>query len=118
MAHRLTHSHLSLLILLEGIRPSSEKSPRLPLRQLELGPDPLHLGGRKQAIDSGLQLDECRLRSGDILPYKSQSDDKIAREAAMAVGETSGQSTDEPKRVVSSSGRSVRWVTSRLIPMP
>jgi len=40
---------------------------------------------------------------GDILPYKSQMEDKIAREAAMAVGETSGQGA--PRRVVSSAGR-------------
>src|SRR5215813_8803801 len=30
------------------------------------------------------------LYKGDVLPYKSQSEEKIAREAAMAVGETSG----------------------------
>jgi len=35
---------------------------------------------------------------GDILPYKSTNEDKIAKEAAMAVGETTGQ--DRP-RVVS-----------------
>ena len=28
---------------------------------------------------------------GDILPYKTSAEDKISREAAMAVGETSGQ---------------------------
>ena len=38
---------------------------------------------------------------GDILPYKSQMEDKATREAAMAVGETSGPSA-EPKTVVSS----------------
>jgi len=37
---------------------------------------------------------------GDILPYKTQVDDKISREAAMAVGETSGEG--QPRRVVSS----------------
>jgi small subunit ribosomal protein S3 len=41
---------------------------------------------------------------GDILPYKSAVEDKIAREAAMAVGETSGQAA-EPRRVVSSTAR-------------
>ena len=35
---------------------------------------------------------------GDILPYKSATDDKIAKEAAMAVGDTAGQ---ERRRVVS-----------------
>jgi small subunit ribosomal protein S3 len=38
---------------------------------------------------------------GDIVPYKAANDEKIAREAAMAVGETSGQA----RRVVSSAGR-------------
>jgi small subunit ribosomal protein S3 len=38
---------------------------------------------------------------GDILPYRVQVEDKISREAAMAVGETAGPS--RPKQVVSSS---------------
>jgi small subunit ribosomal protein S3 len=37
---------------------------------------------------------------GDILPYKSALEDKISKEAAMAVGETSGQA--RPRKVVSS----------------
>ncbi|MCB0961758.1 MAG: 30S ribosomal protein S3, partial [Acidimicrobiales bacterium] len=40
---------------------------------------------------------------GDILPYKSTAEDKISREAAMAVGETSGDAA--PAKVVSSSRR-------------
>ena len=40
---------------------------------------------------------------GEILPYKVQAEDKISREAAMAVGETAGQ--ERPKRVISSGGR-------------
>src|SRR5690242_5356724 len=40
---------------------------------------------------------------GDILPYKSVLEDKITREAAMAVGETSGQV--RPRKVVSSAAR-------------
>ena len=39
---------------------------------------------------------------GEILPYKAAAEDKIAREAAMAVGETSGQGTG--RRVVSAGG--------------
>jgi small subunit ribosomal protein S3 len=39
---------------------------------------------------------------GEILPYKSAVEDKIAREAAMAVGETAGQTTG--RRVVSAGG--------------
>src|ERR1700738_98878 len=39
---------------------------------------------------------------GDILPYKAAAEEKIAREAAMAVGETSGQGPG--RRVVSAGG--------------
>ena len=39
---------------------------------------------------------------GDILPYKSAVEDKIAKEAAMAVGETAGQA--RRRRVVSAGG--------------
>jgi hypothetical protein len=39
---------------------------------------------------------------GDILPYKVSIDDKITREAAMAVGETSGQSG--PRRLITAGG--------------
>ena len=39
--------------------------------------------------------------TGERLPYKSEAQSKIEREAAMAVGETSGQ--NRPRQVVSSS---------------
>ncbi|MFN2607938.1 MAG: 30S ribosomal protein S3 [Acidimicrobiales bacterium] len=39
---------------------------------------------------------------GDILPYKTSSEDKISREAAMAVGETSG--SPRPRRIISAGG--------------
>jgi small subunit ribosomal protein S3 len=39
---------------------------------------------------------------GDILPYKSATEDKIAREAALAVGETAGQ--PPARRVVTAGG--------------
>jgi small subunit ribosomal protein S3 len=39
---------------------------------------------------------------GEILPYKSAAEDKIAKEAAMAVGETAGQAPG--RRVVSAGG--------------
>src|SRR5216683_400413 len=39
---------------------------------------------------------------GDILPYKTSAEEKISREAAMAVGETSGQA--RPRRVVTAGG--------------
>ena len=44
------------------------------------------------------------LYKGEILPYRSSNDEKIAREAAMAVGETSGQAADTGRKVVSSAG--------------
>src|SRR5205085_2927804 len=39
---------------------------------------------------------------GDILPYKTSTEDKISREAAMAVGETSG--SPRPRRIISAGG--------------
>src|SRR6202451_2984538 len=39
---------------------------------------------------------------GDILPYKTSAEEKISREAAMAVGETSG--SDAPRRLVTAGG--------------
>ena len=44
------------------------------------------------------------LYKGDILPYKVSADERISREAAMAVGETSG-SAEHNAPVVSSGGR-------------
>jgi small subunit ribosomal protein S3 len=40
---------------------------------------------------------------GDILPYKTSTEDKITREAAMAVGETSGAAA-RPRRIISAGG--------------
>jgi len=39
---------------------------------------------------------------GDILPYRTSLEDKISREAAMAVGATSGQA--RPRRIISAGG--------------
>jgi len=76
---------------------------RVPLHTLRADID---YGFREAKTSNGRVGVKVWLYRGDILPYKSQSDDKIAREAAMAVGETSGQSTEGgPRRVVSSSGR-------------
>jgi small subunit ribosomal protein S3 len=41
---------------------------------------------------------------GEILPYKSAAEDKITREAAMAVGETAGGESPPRRRVVSAGG--------------
>ncbi len=75
---------------------------RVPLHTLRADID---YGFREARTTSGRVGVKVWLYKGDILPYKSQSDDKIAREAAMAVGETSGQSAAEPRRVVSSAAR-------------
>jgi small subunit ribosomal protein S3 len=73
---------------------------RVPLHTLRADID---YGFREAKTSNGRVGVKVWLYRGDILPYKSQSDDKIAREAAMAVGETSGQSTEGgPRRVVSS----------------
>ncbi|MGQ0831486.1 MAG: 30S ribosomal protein S3 [Microthrixaceae bacterium] len=76
---------------------------RVPLHTLRADID---YGFREARTPAGRIGVKVWLYKGDILPYKSQSDDKIAREAAMAVGETSGAS--EPRRVVSSSAAARR----------
>jgi small subunit ribosomal protein S3 len=60
-------------------------------------------GFREARTSSGRVGVKVWIYKGDIVPYKSVNDDKITREAAMAVGETSGAAT--PRRVVSSAGR-------------
>ena len=72
---------------------------RVPLHTLRADID---YGFREARTSSGRVGVKVWIYRGDILPYKPQTDDKIVREAAMAVGETSGA---VGKRVVSSSGR-------------
>jgi small subunit ribosomal protein S3 len=72
---------------------------RVPLHTLRADID---YGFREARTSSGRVGVKVWIYRGDILPYKPQTDDKIVREAAMAVGETSGAAG---KRVVSSSGR-------------
>jgi small subunit ribosomal protein S3 len=73
---------------------------RVPLHTLRADID---YGFREARTSSGRIGIKVWLYKGDILPYKSQNDDKITREAAMAVGETSGQS-QAGRKVVSSAG--------------
>ena len=80
---------------------------RVPLHTLRADID---YGFREARTSSGRVGVKVWLYKGDILPYKSVSDDKIVREAAMAVGETSGQA-GEPRRVVSSAPRKVEAET-------
>jgi len=51
---------------------------------------------------------------GDILPYKSVLEDKITKEAAMAAGETSGQT--KPRTVVSSAAARRRTEAAEAAP--
>ncbi|MFZ4517185.1 MAG: 30S ribosomal protein S3 [Microthrixaceae bacterium] len=68
---------------------------RVPLHTLRADID---YGFREARTTAGRIGVKVWIYKGDILPYKSPNEDKIAREAAMAVGETSGQ---ERPRVVS-----------------
>ena len=73
---------------------------RLPLHTLKADID---YGFREAKTANGRVGVKVWLYKGDITPYKSVNDDKIAREAAMAVGETSGQTAAAgPRKVVSS----------------
>ena len=73
---------------------------RVPLHTLRADID---FGMREARTSSGRVGVKVWIYKGDIVPYKALTDDKIAREAAMAVGETSGQG--QPRKVVSSAGR-------------
>jgi small subunit ribosomal protein S3 len=73
---------------------------RVPLHTLRADID---YGFREARTSSGRVGVKVWIYRGDILPYKPVTDDKIVREAAMAVGETSG--APGARKVVSSSGR-------------
>jgi small subunit ribosomal protein S3 len=73
---------------------------RVPLHTLRADID---YGFREARTSSGRVGVKVWIYKGDILPYKPQNDDKVIREAAMAVGETSG--TAAPRKVVSSASR-------------
>jgi small subunit ribosomal protein S3 len=73
---------------------------RVPLHTLRADID---YGFREAATSAGRIGVKVWLYKGEILPYKSQSDDRIAREAAMAVGQTSGHS-EATLKVVTSAG--------------
>jgi small subunit ribosomal protein S3 len=72
---------------------------RVPLHTLRADID---YGFREARTTYGRIGVKVWLYKGDILPYKITSDDKASREAAMAVGETTG--AQRPRRVVSAGG--------------
>jgi small subunit ribosomal protein S3 len=84
----------------EMARTESYREGRVPRHTLRADID---YGFREARTNAGRIGVKVWLYKGDVLPYKSQSEEKIAREAAMAVGETSGAGgAAGSKRVVSS----------------
>ena len=72
---------------------------RVPLHTLRADID---YGFREARTTSGRVGVKVWIYKGDILPYKVSIEDKITREAAMAVGETSGQGG--PRRLITAGG--------------
>jgi small subunit ribosomal protein S3 len=80
-------------------RKESYREGRVPLHTLRADID---FGFREARTATGRVGVKVWIYKGDILPYRTAPEDKIAREAAMAVGETSGQA--RPRRIVSAGG--------------
>jgi small subunit ribosomal protein S3 len=83
----------------EMARRESYREGRVPLHTLRADID---YGFREARTTTGRVGIKVWIYKGDILPYRVSGDDKIVREAAMAVGETSGQA--QPRRIVSAGG--------------
>src|ERR1700759_710438 len=72
---------------------------RVPLHTL---PADIDYGFREAKTTYGRIGVKVWIYKGDILPYQVSAEEKISREAAMAAGETSGQT--RPRRVISAGG--------------
>jgi len=83
----------------EMARKESYREGRVPLHTLRADVD---YGFREARTTSGRVGVKVWIYKGDILPYKVSVEDKITREAAMAVGETSGQG--RPRRLITAGG--------------
>jgi small subunit ribosomal protein S3 len=83
----------------EMSRKESYREGRVPLHSLRADID---YGMREAKTTFGRIGVKVWIYKGDILPYKLSSEDKISREAAMAAGETSGQS--RPRRLITAGG--------------
>jgi small subunit ribosomal protein S3 len=83
----------------EMSRKEQYREGRVPLHTLRADID---YGFREARTTSGRVGVKVWIYKGDILPYKVSIEDKINREAAMAVGETSGQSG--PRRLITAGG--------------
>jgi small subunit ribosomal protein S3 len=85
----------------EMSRKESYREGRVPLHTLRADID---YGFREAKTTYGRIGVKVWIDKGDILPYKISTEDKITREAAMAVGETSGQGGDGPRRLITAGG--------------
>src|SRR5580698_2152590 len=85
----------------EMSRKESYREGRVPLHTLRADID---YGFREAKTTFGRIGVKVWIYKGDILPYKISTEDKITREAAMAVGETSGQGGDGPRRLITAGG--------------
>jgi small subunit ribosomal protein S3 len=83
----------------EMSRKESYREGRVPLHTLRADID---YGFREARTTAGRVGVKVWIYKGDILPYKISIEDKITREAAMAVGETSGQGG--PRRLITAGG--------------
>jgi small subunit ribosomal protein S3 len=83
----------------EMSRKESYREGRVPLHTLRADID---YGFREAKTTSGRVGVKVWIYKGDILPYKVSIEDKITREAAMAVGETSGQA--RPRKLITAGG--------------
>ena len=83
----------------EMARREAYREGRVPLHTLRADID---YGFREANTTFGRIGVKVWIYKGDILPYKLSTEDKISREAAMAVGETSGQG--RPRRIISAGG--------------
>ena len=83
----------------EMSRKEQYREGRVPLHTLRADID---YGFREASTTSGRVGVKVWIYKGDILPYKVSIEDKITREAAMAVGETSGQGG--PRRLITAGG--------------
>ena len=83
----------------EMARREAYREGRVPLHTLRADID---YGFREARTTYGRIGVKVWLYKGDILPYRTSMEDKISREAGMAVGETSGQG--RPRRIISAGG--------------
>jgi small subunit ribosomal protein S3 len=94
----------------EMARRESYREGRVPLHTLRADID---YGFREARTSTGRVGVKVWIYKGDILPYKTSADEKITREAAMAVGETSGEA--RPRRIVSAGGGRRRAETEPVV---